>query len=240
MAAQLVPATEAHRPLTVLVVDDEEPVRELVAGYVKREGWRFLGATDGGRALEMARDFVPDVVVLDVMMPTLDGVEACRRLRAFSDAYVVMLTARGEELDRIVGLSVGADDYMVKPFSPRELVARIKAMTRRPRAEKAGPDRLLPGGLAIDDRQRHVEVDGVAVDLTALEFDLLTELARDPGRVVRRGALLDRIWGQAFVADDHLVDVHIANLRRRLGDDANAPRFIETVRGIGYRLRAGA
>ena len=240
MAAQLYPAPVAHRPLTVLVVDDEESIRDLVAGYVKREGWRFLGATDGARALEIVRDFAPDVVVLDVMMPTLDGVETCRRLRGFSDAYVVMLTARGEEVDRIVGLSVGADDYMVKPFSPRELVARIKAMTRRPRAEKAESDSLLPAGLTIDESRRRVEVDTVGVELTALEFDLLALLARDPGRVVRRGALLDQVWGQEFVADDHLVDVHIANLRRRLGDEASAPRFIETVRGVGYRLRAGA
>ncbi|MEP7378078.1 MAG: response regulator transcription factor [Chloroflexota bacterium] len=236
MAVQLRPTSDASRRLTVLVVDDEPAIRDLVAGYVEREGWRLLRAGDGERALELARDFAPDVIVLDVMLPTLDGVEVCRQLRAFSDAYVLMLTARGEELDRIVGLSVGADDYMIKPFSPRELVARIKAMTRRPRvAPRASP---LPDGLEIDEPRRAVRVDGRAVELTSLEFDLLAELARDPGTVVRRQALLDAVWGPNYIADDHLVDVHVANLRRRLGDPADAPRFVETVRGVGYRVRA--
>ena len=229
----------------VLVVDDEPPIVDLVTGYLEREGWSVASAGDGREALDAVRRLAPDVVVLDVMLPSLDGVEVCRQLRAFSDAYVLMLTARGEEIDRIMGLTVGADDYLVKPFSPRELVARIKALLRRPRTGRSGrPGAVgdhaverVPDGLEIDEARRMVRVDGSPVDLTALEFDLLAALARDPGVVIRRQALLDRVWGADFVADDHLVDVHVANLRRKLGDDPARPRFVETVRGVGYRLR---
>ena len=182
------------------------------------------------------------------MLPGLDGLEVCRRLRTFSDAYVLMLTARGEEIDRIVGLTVGADDYLVKPFSPREVVARIKALLRRPRSGQAGPTSAVgaeasgttgvaPPGLEIDEGRRLVRVDGAPVDLTALEFNLLALLAREPGIVTPRQVLLDELWGPEFVGDDHLVDVHIANLRRKLGDEPANPRFVETVRGVGYRLR---
>jgi DNA-binding response OmpR family regulator len=194
-------------------------------------------------------------VILDVMLPGIDGVEVCRRIRTFSDAYVLMLTARGEEIDRVVGLSVGADDYLVKPFSPRELVARVKALLRRPRngapateAGAAAPEARRPdppvaegiaeiGGLVVDPRRRIVTVDGRAVELTALEFDILFALARDPGVVIRRSALLDALWGPEFIGDDHLVDVHVGNIRRKIGDEPSSPRFIETVRGVGYRLR---
>jgi len=233
--AYLVPMAEQLR---VLVVDDEKPILDLVGGYVVREGWHLLKASDGETALAVARKQAPDVVVLDLMLPEIDGLEVCRRLRAFSDAYVLMLTARGEEVDKIVGLSVGADDYLVKPFSPRELVARIKAVTRRPRSVMTRS--TLPVGLEIDEPRHSVMVRGVGVDLTALEFSLLVELAREPGHVVGRQVLLDRVWGPDVIADGHLVDVHVANIRRRLGDDADAPRFIETVRGVGYRLRASA
>jgi DNA-binding response OmpR family regulator len=232
---------------SVLVVDDEPPIVELVTGYLEREGWSVASAGDGLEALEAVRRIDPDVVVLDVMLPGLDGVEVCRQLRAFSDAYVLMLTARGEEIDRIMGLTVGADDYLVKPFSPRELVARIKALLRRPRSGRsagtgmdAAGDHVaerVPDGLEIDEARRMVRVDGSPVDLTALEFDLLAALARDPGIVIRRQTLLDQVWGADFVADDHLIDVHVANLRRKLGDDSAQPRFVETVRGVGYRLR---
>jgi len=229
------------RPLRILVVDDEPPIVELLAGYLEREGWAVDNAGDGPGALEAIRLLDPDVVVLDVMLPGLDGVEVCRRLRAFSDAYVLMLTARGEEIDRIMGLTVGADDYLVKPFSPREVVARIKALQRRPRR---GPGGVGPGGagtapvgLELDEGRRVVRVDGAPVELTALEFNLLAAIAREPGIVVARQALLDALWGPGFDGDDHLVDVHIANLRRKLGDDPAAPRFVETVRGVGYRLR---
>ena len=223
------------QPPRILVVDDEAPIRELVRGYLEREGFEVETATDGLAAVDAVRASAPDVVVLDVMLPGLDGIEVCRRIRTFSDAYVLMLTARGEEIDRIVGLTVGADDYLVKPFSPRELVARVRALLRRPRGA-ADVRATTPVGFEIDGSRRVVRVDGKPVALTSLEFDLLAVLARDPGIVIGRQALLDRVWGPEFVADDHLVDVHIANLRRKLGDDPARPRFIETVRGVGYRL----
>jgi DNA-binding response OmpR family regulator len=220
----------------VLVVDDEAPIRELVRAYLTRENFAVTEAEDGPSAVESVRRDLPDVVVLDVMLPGLDGLEVCQRIRSFSDAYVLMLTARGEEIDRVVGLSVGADDYLVKPFSPRELVARVKALLRR-RRDPEIVTTPIAAGLEIDGARRTVKVDRRIVELTALEFDLLSALARDPGSVIRRSALLDRVWGPEFVADEHLVDVHVANLRRRLGDDAAKPRFVETVRGVGYRLR---
>jgi DNA-binding response OmpR family regulator len=217
----------------VLVVDDEQPIRELVRTYLRRERMDVITAEDGPTALQAVRQHAPDVVVLDVMLPGLDGIEVCRQLRAFSDAYVLMLTARGEETDRIVGLSIGADDYLVKPFSPRELVARIKALLRRPRGAPAAG----PAGLTVDAQRHEVVVDDRPLSLTVIEFDLLAALARDPGVVLTREQLLDRVWGQDFVGDDHLLDVHIAKLRGKLGDDPGQPRFIETVRGVGFRLR---
>ena len=223
-------------PPRVLVVDDEAPIVDLVRGYLEREGYVVESASDGPSAVEMVRSGAPDVVILDVMLPGLDGIEVCRQIRMFSDAYVLMLTARDEEIDRIVGLTVGADDYLGKPFSPRELVARVKALLRRPR-RATGAAASVPAGLDVDESRRAVRVDGQLVDLTALEFDLLGALVRDPGVVVGRQSLLDRVWGPGFVGDDHLVDVHIANLRRKLGDDPARPRFIETLRGVGYRLR---
>lgn len=217
----------------VLVVDDEQPIRDLVRGYLGRERMDVLTAEDGVTALELLRSERPDVVVLDLMLPGVDGIEVCRQLRTFSDAYVLMLTAKGEEVDRVVGLSIGADDYLTKPFSPRELVARIKALLRRPRAASAvkGAD-----GLEMDMGRRRVTVDGRVVELTYLEFELLAVLARDPGIVVTRQQLLDRVWGAEYATDDHLLDVHVGKLRRKLGDDPAAPRFIETVRGVGFRL----
>jgi DNA-binding response OmpR family regulator len=235
------------RPNRILVVDDEPPIVELLTGYLEREAWLVEGAGDGFAALEAVQRFDPDVIVLDVMLPGLDGVEVCRRLRTFSDAYVLMLTARGEEIDRIMGLTVGADDYLVKPFSPREVVARVKALLRRPRAGAPGIQRqaggtsaeagAVPDGLEVDEGRRLVRVDGDAVELTALEFNLLALLAREPGIVVPRVTLLEGLWGPEYAGDDHLVDVHVANLRRKLGDEPSSPRFVETIRGVGYRLR---
>ena len=224
------------QPSRILVVDDEAPILDLVKGYLEREGFAVETAMDGPSALDAVHASAPDVVILDVMLPGLDGIEVCRQIRTFSDAYVLMLTARGEEIDRIVGLTVGADDYLVKPFSPRELVARVKALLRRPR-RPADPGAGLPSGLELDVARRAVRVDGTPVELTALEFDLLAVLVRDPGVVIGRQALLDRVWGADVIAEDHLVDVHIGNLRRKLGDDPGRPRFVETVRGVGYRLR---
>jgi DNA-binding response OmpR family regulator len=225
---------EANPRVRILVVDDEPPIVKLVRGYLERHGYEVLVAADGPSAIQSARAVRPDVIVLDLMLPGLDGIEVCRQVRTFSDAYILMLTARAEEVDRIVGLSVGADDYLVKPFSPRELVARVKALLRRPRTSVAA---TLPAGLEIDEARHQVRVDGTLVELTATEFGILAALARDPGVVVSRSALLDRVWGPAFVGDDHLVDVHVANLRRKLVDDPAAPRFVETVRAVGYRLR---
>jgi DNA-binding response OmpR family regulator len=224
------------QPARILIVDDEAPILELVRGYLEREGFAVETAMDGPSAVAAVRASAPEVVILDVMLPGLDGIEVCRQIRTFSDAYILMLSARGEEIDRIMGLTVGADDYLVKPFSPRELVARVKALLRRPR-RPADASAAVPAGLDVDAPRRIVRVDGVPVELTALEFELLAVLVRDPGVVVGRQALLDRVWGAEFVADDHLVDVHIGNLRRKLGDDPGRPRFIETVRGVGYRLR---
>jgi DNA-binding response OmpR family regulator len=215
----------------VLVVDDEQPILDLARGYLEREGWSVTTATDGDAALERAREDDPDVVVLDLLLPGLDGLEVCRRLRTFSDAYVVMLTARSEEIDKLVGLAVGADDYLVKPFSPRELVARIRAMLRRPRSARA----QRTADLDVDVARREVRADGRSIDLTRTEFEIIAMLAREPGVVVERAELLAGVWGPAY-DDDHLVDVHVANLRRKLDDDPERPRFVETVRGVGYRL----
>ena len=214
----------------ILLVDDETPILDLVRGYLEREGYAVSTVEDGVAAVEHISTERPDVVVLDVMLPGIDGFEALRQIRTFSDAYVLMLTARADEVDRIVGLSVGADDYLVKPFSPRELVARVKALLRRPRSGATGP----VSDLAVDPARRTATVRGAAVTLTATEFDILAILARDPGVVVRRDDLLNAVWGPTFVGDDHLVDVHVANLRGKIGDG-----FVETVRGVGYKLADG-
>jgi DNA-binding response OmpR family regulator len=227
------------RPTRILVVDDEPPIVELVAGYLAREGWDVHTAGDGIAALAALRAFEPDAVVLDLMLPGIDGIEVCKQMRTFSDAYVLMLTARSEEIDRIIGLTVGADDYLTKPFSPRELVARVKALLRRPRTAE-DPAGVAPAGLVVDPARRSVKIDGAEIELTALEFDILTTLASAPGIVMPRARLFTAVWGEGFVADDHLVDVHIANIRRKLGDDAASPRFLDTIRGIGYRLREAA
>jgi len=224
----------------ILVVDDEAPMVELVREYLAAEGMDVAVARDGPSAVDAVRDRRPDVIVLDVMLPGLDGFEVLRRVRTFSDAYVIMLTARAEEIDRIIGLSVGADDYLVKPFSPRELVARVKALLRRPRADWGqGAGRLELGELVIDQPTRTVTLHGREVGLTTIEFDLLLVLAQDAGVVFSRQRLLDRVWGMDYVGDEHVVDVHLGNLRHKLGDAAARPTFIETIRGAGYRFRAG-
>lgn len=224
-----------------LVVDDEAPLVQVVRGYLEREGFDVAAAGDGPTALELARTSDPDVVVLDLMLPGIDGVEVCRRLRIFSDAYVIMLTARSEEVDKLIGLSVGADDYLTKPFSPRELVARIHAMLRRPRAsgEPAGHDVRRFGALEIDPAAREARVDGRDTGLTRIEFDLLEALSGEPSVVFSRRRLQERVWGGDWYGDDHVVDVHIGNLRRKLGDDPAAPRYIRTIRGVGYRMGTG-
>lgn len=224
---------------TVLIVDDEPNLVELLRGYLERESFVVASASDGPSAIDAARSVAPDVIVLDLMLPGFDGFEVCRRLRQFSDAYVLMLTARGEEVDRIVGLEVGADDYLTKPFSPRELVARVKAMLRRPRAAGLGtaesPPSLRMGRLTIDQARHEVALDGQPLQLTPREFSLLATLAGQPGRVFTRAQLLERVWGTEYY-DEHVVDVHVPNLRHKLGDDTHGASPIETVRGIGYRF----
>ena len=234
------PMTNPPNQVRVLVVDDEAPIRTVVRGFLERDGMRVAEAGDGPAAVEKARAFAPDVVVLDIMLPGFDGLEALRRIRTFSDPYVLMLTARAEEVDRIVGLTVGADDYLTKPFSPRELVARVQALLRRRRraSPTVGEDVLRTGELVVDRPRREVKVAGRQVELTTLEFAILEALARDPGVVLTRQQLLDTVWGIDFVGDDHVLEVHVGNLRRKLGDDPANPRYVETVRGIGYRVRA--
>jgi DNA-binding response OmpR family regulator len=226
-------------------VDDERALAELVGSYLKRDGFEVSLAHDGQQAIERAREFDPDVMVLDLGLPLMDGVEVCRVVRTFSDCYIVMLTARNEEVDKLIGLSVGADDYLTKPFSPRELLARIQAMLRRPRATttSARPSDEAPprvfGGLSIDVAGREVHCDGVTVELTRTEFDVLEALSARPALVYSRRQLIDAVWDQTWVGDEHLVDVHIGHLRRKLGDDPTSPRFVRTVRGIGYRMGEG-
>lgn len=229
----------------VLVVDDERPLAALVAGYLERDGFEVTQAYDGPAAVEVARSLDPDVVVLDLGLPGMDGVEVCRRLRTFSECYVVMLTARSEEVDRLIGLSVGADDYVTKPFGNRELVARVHAMLRRPRggrphaAPPEEPARTF-GPLRVEPAGREAFLDDVPVPLTRTEFDVLETLSARPGLAFSRRQIIEAVWDTTWVGDEHLVDVHVGHLRRKLGDDAAAPRFIRTVRGVGYRMGTGA
>ena len=224
--------------MRVLVVEDEAPIRRVVVGYLQREGFQVAEAADGVHAVELAREVNPDVIVLDLGLPGIDGVEVCRAVRTFSDAYVVMLTARADEIDTLIGLSVGADDYLTKPFSPRELVARVRAMLRRPRAEPEPIEDQVRrfGDLAVDPAAREVTLAGRIVGLTRTEFDLLDVLSAEPRRVFSRRALVADVWGADWFGDDHLVDVHIAHIRAKLADDSSAPRYISTVRGVGYRM----
>lgn len=224
----------------VLVVEDEQTLAKVVASYLERDGHEVVCAFDGPTAVEEARRRPPDVVVLDLGLPGLDGVEVCRQLRLFSNCYVIMVTARSDEVDKLVGLGVGADDYVTKPVSPRELVARVRAMLRRPRTGTAAapvdePPRVF-GPLRIDVAARDVHVDDRSVELTRTEFDLLAALSARPRMAFSRQQLIDAVWGEGWVGDEHLVDVHVGHLRRKLGDDPAAPRFVRTVRGVGYRM----
>jgi DNA-binding response OmpR family regulator len=220
------------------VVEDSAVFQAIIREALEREGFSVALAHDGHEGLQLARELEPPVVILDLNLPGLDGLEVCRRLRQFSDAYVVMLTGRDDEVDKLVGLSAGADDYVVKPFSGRELVARVRAMLRRPRS--GGPSDALRriGDLEIDTLARDVRAGGRAVDLTRIEFDLLDALSGQPRVVFTRDQLLERVWGPTWFGDDHVVDVHLSKLRQKLGDDAQSPRYIRTVRGIGYRFEA--
>jgi len=221
---------------TVLVVDDEPIVREVVCRYLEREGYRTLEAGDGDRARELLERDRPALVVLDLMLPGTDGLELCRWIRSRSELPVIMLTARGEEADRIVGLELGADDYVTKPFSPRELVARVKTVLRRTAAEHVAGERLRFDDLEIDATTREVTRGGRELRLTAREFDLLWFLARHPRQVFSRDQLMDRVWGYSAALDTGTVTVHMRRLREKVEDDPARPRFLQTVWGVGYRF----
>jgi two-component system alkaline phosphatase synthesis response regulator PhoP len=228
----------------ILVVDDEPPITDLIASYLRADGFVVTTAFDGPTALAQALLIQPDLIVLDVMLPGMDGLEVCQRVQQELEVYVLMLTARAEEIDKLVGLSVGADDYMTKPFSPRELVLRVKAILRRNHTherrmgtlESSNRSALRFEGLAIDPVTHEVWRDGEQVDLTVREFDLLYTLADQPGRVFTRDELLERVWGRNFIGIDRVVDPHIVALRRKLADDPNTPMLIQTVRGVGYKF----
>ena len=221
---------------TVLVVDDEPIVRDVIVRYLRRDGFTTLEAADGGRARELIETGNPGLVVLDVMLPGIDGLELCRWIRGRSDLPVIMLTARGEESDRIVGLELGADDYVTKPFSPRELAARVRTVLRRSELRAAPAERLAFDGLELDAGSRQVTRAGSPVALTAREFDLLWFLASNPRRVFSRGHLMDRVWGHSPALDTGTVTVHIRRLREKLELDPARPTHLQTVWGVGYRF----
>jgi DNA-binding response OmpR family regulator len=230
----------------ILVVDDEPEIRTVLRAYLEAEGHIVLEAATGAEALRRATaadGSAPDLVLLDIGLPDLDGLDVLRTLRRTSDVYVILVTARAEETDTLIGLSTGADDYVTKPFSPREVVARVRTVLRRMREDTAAADGASPSddvlrfpGLVLDERRRELRVEGDEVTLSALEFDLLHALAASPGRVFSRAQLLEEVWGYDFYGDERVVDVHIRNMRKALGDDATDPRIIGTVRGVGYKL----
>ena len=232
-----------------LVVEDDEDIRALLEFTLSTQGFEVVAVDSGLAGVEAVREIEPDLITLDIGLPGIDGIEACRRIRQISDAYVVMITSRDDEIDRLLGLETGADDFITKPFSARELKARVNAMFRRPRTGVTGNGAPAPaesdhevleyGALRVDVDGRRAFRDGEELTLTRTEFDLLTELMRSPGRVWSREALLRSVWGTEWASDTHLVEVHIGNLRRKLGetkDPKGAVRFIRTVRGVGYRM----
>lgn len=223
----------------ILIVDDEPGIIRLIAMYLEREGYQTVSARTGAEALDIVSNNPPALVVLDIMLPDIDGWEVCREIRRTSDVPIIMLTAREGDEDKIVGLEIGADDYVTKPFVPRELVARVKAILRRARTAPAesSESRLDYGELTIDTAKREVRLRGELVTLRAKEYDLLLELARRPGVVFTREKLLQDVWGYDFFGDSGTIDVHVRRLRAKLNDDSSNPRFIETVWGVGYRLK---
>jgi len=228
--------------LTVLVVDDEEAIADAVKNRLEAEGYRVVVAADGPDAIRQHAEHQPDLVVLDLMLPGMDGLEVCKEIQKVRWTPVLMLTAKTEEADKVAGFAVGADDYLTKPFSLRELAARVKAILRRMERIRAsqsdGP--VERGGLTIDPNRRRVMVDGAEVALTPLEFEILLALARDPGVVLGREQLMDRVWGYRDYAGGRVVDSHVARIRRKLGEDGVEPRFIRTVHGVGYAFEETA
>jgi len=219
-------------PAKILLVDDEPSIVNLASAYLRKEGYELYTAADGSAALKAAHVFKPDLIVLDIMLPGIDGLEVLSQLRRESDVYVILLTAKSEEADKVIGLSVGADDYLTKPFSPRELVARVKSALRRLRSSSRAEGSVLAfQHVRVDTGSRQVWVDDQLVELTTIEFDLLTTLAENRGLVLSREQLLERVWGYDYYGEDRVVDVHIGHVRQKLGED-----FITTVRGAGYRF----
>jgi len=218
----------------VLIVEDEPGIRKVVRAYLERAGYEVLEAADGEQALELAASRRPALVILDLMLPGIPGEEVCRRLRRDSEVPIIMLTARAHEDDRVAGLGLGADDYVVKPFSPRELVARVKAVLRR--AGRPAGEPLRRGDLVIDPERHEVRRGDEVIPLTASEFRLLYALAREPGRVFTREELVARVAGEDFEGYDRTVDAHVKNLRQKLGDSARQPRYVASVYGVGYRF----
>ena len=226
----------------VLVVDDEANLRHTLGYALRQEGYEVLTAENGEDGLETFRSAKPELVILDVMLPRIDGFEVCRRIRRESDVPILMLTARDTELDKVVGLEIGADDYLAKPFSMRELVARVRVMLRRARrpAEPEATDIIELGGLQVDVPKHRVSADGITISLKPREFDLLSFLMSHPGQVFNRDQILARVWGFDYAGDSRTVDTHVKTLREKLGDDADRPRWVETVRGVGYRFKEPA
>jgi two-component system response regulator ResD len=227
----------------VLIVDDEPQILDVVSKYLTREGFQIAIARDGASALSVFHSDKPDLVVLDLMLPKVDGLEVFKRLRQSSAVPVIMVTAKGEETDRIVGLELGADDYITKPFSPRELVARVKAVLRRATVGtllETGERTLMRGALRIDPRERSVSAGGRAVELTGKEFDLLWFLASHPGQVFTRSQLLDHVWGYEFYGDSSTVTVHVRRLREKIENDPANPHYLSTVWGVGYKFEKEA
>ncbi|WP_239076550.1 response regulator transcription factor [Actinocatenispora rupis] len=224
----------AARTARVLVVDDDPTVSDVVRRYLQRDGMDVRLAADGPAALVEFAEYRPDLVVLDLMLPGMDGIEVCRRMRAGADVAVIMLTALGEESDRVLGLSTGADDYVTKPFSPRELALRVRSVLRRSYRPDEGPTRLVDGDLVVDVAARTATLGGAVLALTVREFDLLAFLMRHPGRAYRRAELLEEVWGWTF-GDHSTVTVHVRRLREKVEPDSSAPNRIVTVWGVGYR-----
>jgi len=224
----------------ILVVDDEPKIVKLARDYLEKAGYRVLDARDGTSALAAARHERPDLVVLDLNLPGTDGLDVCRALRRESDVPIIMLTARVDEADRLIGLELGADDYITKPFSPRELVARVRAVLRRVGGGVREPGTVRAGDVEIDLKGHRVTQGGEAIDLTPTEFTLLAVLAQHPGQAFSRERLMERIYGVAYAGGERSVDAHVKNLRRKLEPDPSAPRYVETVYGVGYRFNDGA
>ena len=232
--------TMSPQPARILLVDDEQSVQKLLSYPLRKEGYEVIPALDGEEALERARGQSFDLIVLDVMLPKLDGFDVCRQLRAQSNVPIIMLTAKAEEFDKVLGLELGADDYITKPFSMREFRSRVKAVLRRSdllREEQRDEEPLAAGDLNIDFAKRTVEIRGEPVRLTYVEFEILSILARNPGRVFSRTMILDRLWGDSSYRDPRTIDVHIRHLREKIERDPKEPEFLFTVRGVGYHFR---